>query len=82
MKKFLSEHAHHLVCGVDGHRGIQEGLVQEGHARLQAESEGRLVRAHHIKLMQTPDQPHCLPAHTSDRKPLSDVEYVTDVKKA
>ncbi len=53
--------AHHLLRGVDAHGHVQEGLVEEGHARLQAPREGRLVRAHHVKLVQPLNQRHGLP---------------------
>ena len=54
--------AYHLVLWVQGHASLQELLVQEGHAGLQAPSKGRLVGSQHVPLVQPLNLPHCLPA--------------------
>ena len=53
---------HHLLSGVNGHGNVQEGLVEEWHAGLQAKCKWCLVGAHNIPLVQPVHLPHRFPA--------------------
>ena len=60
--------AHHLFLRVNVHDQVQERLVQEGHPRLHAPGEGRLVGPQHVPLVQPLQQPHRLPETEPSKK--------------